>query len=222
MIQGQLAIRRAAAAALLFSGTCAAQPGAPIPRPEVKVGDRWTYQRMDYDANQARGRYEMHVVFADRGVIQVVSTQRGKDEEIDTTYTAEWNAVTVPGRVFNPHTGWFRFPLRIGDTYPAAFETILPKKGASARNERKVTVVGWEDVVVPAGKFRALKVVSDGRFERLDKGSASGTSRNVIWYVPQIKRWAKITLENRPAGGMRKGKGRGEYSGEELVDYKVQ
>lgn len=212
--------RAFAAVALFFAlpAWCAAQGGAPVARPEVKVGDRWTYQRMDYDANQRRARYEMRVVFAERGVIQVVSTQAGKDEEVDTTYTAEWNAVTVPGRVFNPHTGWFRFPLRIGDTYPAAFETILPKKGASSRNERKVSVLGWEEVVVPAGRFRALKIVSEGSYQRIDNTFASGTSRNVIWYVPEIRRWAKITLENRPRG---RG-GAGEHAGEELVDYKLQ
>jgi hypothetical protein len=215
---------RAAAAALLacaFPALCAAQGDAPVARPEVKVGDRWTYQRMNYDAGVPRGKYEMRVVFAERGVIQVVSTDPGKEEGVDTTYTAEWNAVTVPGRVINPHTGWFRFPLQVGATYKAAFEVLLPKQGegAESRNEREVRVVGWEEVVVPAGKLRALKILSEGRFHRLDKG-ISGSSRNVIWYVPEVKRWVKITAENRPPGGM--AKGRGEYSGEELVDYKLQ
>jgi len=207
------------AALFVFGAACHAQSSAPIARPEVKVGDRWTYQRMDYGANQARGRYEMQVVFADRGVIQVVSTQKFKEEEIDTTYTADWNAVSTASRVFYPHTDWLRFPLRIGATYRTGYDTVVAKKGWKTRNEREVTVVGWEEVTVLAGKFRALKIVSDGRFERLDK-ALSGTSRNVMWYVPEIKRWAKVTLENRPARGQ--GKGRGEYTGEELVDYKLQ
>jgi len=208
------AIGRAAAAALLFSGACGAQPEAPVARPEVKVGDRWTYQRMDYDARQARGKYEMEVVFAERGVIQVVSAQKNKGGEIDTTYTSEWNAVTVPGRVFNPHTGWFRFPLQVGATYEAAFEAIMPKKGVQSRNQRRVRVVGWEEVTVPAGKFRALKLISEGEFQRLD--GKSGTSRNVIWYVPEVKRWVKNTLENRG------GRGPGEHTGEELLEYRIQ
>lgn len=202
---------------LIWPALCAAQADAPVARPDVKVGDRWTYQRMDYETNRARGKYEMRVVFAERGVIQVVSTQRGKEGEVDTTYTSEWNAVTIPGRVFNPHTGWFRFPLRVGATYNVAFEVILPKKGANSRNERQVRVVGWEEVVVPAGKFRALKVISEGHYQRLDNTFLSGTSRNVISYVPEIRRWAKITRENRPMG-----RGMGEHSGEELLDYRLQ
>ena len=192
--------------------------GAQVPRPDVKVEDSWTYRRMDYDANQPRGLYTIRVVFAARGVIQMVSTYGRKQEEVDTTYTADWNAVTTVGRVFNPHTGWFRFPLQVGDSYQASFETIVPKKEASSRHQREVKVVGWEEITVPAGRFRALKIVSEGHFQRVDNTRISGTSRNVIWYVPEVKRWVKITLENRSETG----RGGGEFTGEELVGYKVQ
>jgi hypothetical protein len=206
-----------AALAALFSFFAAFACAQEVARPDVRVGDRWTYQRMDYDAGKSRGRYEMRVVFAERGVIQVVNTSQGKAEEVDATFTAEWNAVTSAGRVFNPHTGWFRFPLRIGDGWQSSFETILPKKQATSRNERSVKVVGWEEVVVPAGKFRALKVVADGGYQGLENTSRAGTARNTIWYVPAIKRWVKIINENRPSG-----RGAGEHFGEELVDYKLQ
>jgi hypothetical protein len=193
--------------------------GAQVARPDVKVGDTWTYRRMDYDAGQPRGLYVMRVVFAARGVIQVVNIYGKKEGEVDTTYTADWNAVTTPGRVFNPHTGWFKFPLRVGDTYQASFEAIQPRKEASSRNQRDVKVEGWEEIEVPAGKFRALKVVSEGYFQRIDNTFVAGTSRNVIWYVPEVKRWAKITLEIRPQGGRSRA---GEFTGEELLGYKVQ
>ena len=204
------------AALLVLPALCFAQEDKPVPRPDVKLGDRWTYQRMDYDANKALGQpYHIRVVFAERGVIQMVSVRKG--DEVDTTYTHEWNAVTVPGRVFNPHTGWFKFPLQVGATYTAAFETIVLKKDATSRNERRVRVVGWEEVVVPAGKFRALKIVSEGQFRRIDNTTLSGTARNVIWYVPEVKRWVKSTFENESPR-----KGRLEYSGEELVAFEVQ
>lgn len=202
-------------AALFVCGICAAQP---VPKPEVKVGDLWVYESLDYDANKTLFQYEMRVVFAARGVIQVVNRRPGR-EEYDTTYTAEWNAVTVGPRIINPHTGWFKFPLQPGDTYKASYELIMPKKEISSRNERTVKVVGWEDLVVPAGKFRALRVVSEGRFQVIENTFRSGTSRNVIWYVPEVRRWVKWTLENRPGW---QGGGRGEYLGEELVSYKLQ
>jgi hypothetical protein len=210
-------LRIAAAVALFVCGTCAAQPAPPVERPDVNVGDRWTYQRLDYDAGKPLGKpYEVQVVFAQRGVIQVVGNRQGVEEEVDATFTSDWNGVNMLTRVFNPHTGWFKFPLQVGDTYKASYETLMPKKNIKSRNERQVSVVGWEEIVVPAGKFRALKIVSDGRFQRLDAPGA-GTSRNVIWYVPEVKRWVKITLESRPASGRG-----GEHMGEELVAFRLR
>jgi hypothetical protein len=191
----------------------------PVERPLVKVGDRWTYQSINLDSGKVGGRFELEVVLAERGVIQVVSTRKHRADEVDTTYTQDWNAVSTATRFFYPHTGWFKFPLQAGDRYKVGYDAEMPKKGWKARNERQVSVVGWEEIAVPAGKFRALKIISDGRFDRTSD-SLRGTSRNVIWYVPEVRRWVKLTLENRPDGA--KGRGKGEYTGEELVAYALK
>jgi hypothetical protein len=209
-------MRALAALSLILFLPCAAQAEAPVPRPDVKVGDRWTYRRMDYEANRSRGNYEMHVVFAERGVIQVVTDQRSG--ETDTTYTSDWNAVTLPGRVFSPHTGWLIFPLRSGASYRAAFEVVQLKRDHKVRHEYQVKVMGWEEVTVPAGKFRALKVESEGSFQRADDAFVSGKARSVIWYAPEVRRWVKMTREERP----NRRRGGGDHSGEELVEYKLQ
>jgi hypothetical protein len=205
------------AALLALPALCAAQADAPVPRPEVKVGDRWSYQRVDYDTGRVFGKYVLEVAFAGRGVIHVVKTRARKLEEGDNTFTADWNAVSTDGRVFNPHSGLLRFPLRIGDSYSTTFDAAILKKQGSARNERQVKVIGWEEVTVPAGKFRALKIVAEGHFQRLDTRS-SGNARNVIWYVPEVRRWVKMVGESRPLG---RG-GAGEHTGEELLDYKLK
>jgi hypothetical protein len=214
--------RRAAAAALfvvLLAGApspCAGQAAEPVALPEVKVGDRWTYRRMNYRMGRPAGVYEIRVVFAERGVIQVVGTGKGSDREIDTTYTAEWNAVSTRNRIFVPHTGWFRFPLRVGSVHEAVFDSRMPKKGdAHSRQQRTVRVLGWEDVVVPAGRFRALKIESAGQYQRLDKPVA-GRARNLVWYVPEVKRWVKLELEITTDRGLV------EHSGEELVRFALQ
>jgi hypothetical protein len=201
---------------------CAAQA---VARPDVKVGDSWTYRRMDYDANQPRGNYTMRVVSAERDVIRAVNVQSGQEGEYDTTYTADWNALKLGRHSFNPHSGWLKFPLQVGDTYSAAFESIFTKQmhGSTlqidGRNDRTVKVVGWEEVVVPAGKFRALQIVSEGILNRTDTAQPiMRQERHVIWYVPEIKRWAKMTFEHQPLGRGASG-GR---SGEELVAYELK
>ena len=212
--------KRAAAAALFCFCLCvpafAAAQADAVAKPHVKVGDRWTYRRMDYRENRPAGEYTIRAVVADRGVIQIVGVGKGRATEVDTTYTDEWNAVSTRERVFDPHTGWFRFPLRPGDSYRTTFESRAPRKGAAhARQERTVRVIGWEDVAVPAGKFRALKVESAGRFQRLDR-KGGGRARNVIWYVPEVKRWVKLMVETTTPRGLV------EHSGEVLVSFELQ
>ena len=197
---------------LALPALCAAQEAA-VPKPEVKVGDSWTYQRLGRKSNQP-GRSTTRVTFVNERVIQTLTGNEG-----DETWTTDWNAVsTRSGNVYLPEQALLRFPLRAGDSYPVVYETKAPRSGTGAahsRHERTAKVVGWEEVQVPAGKFRALKIEVDGPFYRIDAGF-SGSAKHVIWYVPSVKRWVKLTYEDStPRGGY-------FWSGEELVSYKVK
>lgn len=207
--------KRAAAVALfVVSLACGAQD-APIPRPEVKAGDRWSYRRVDHETGKVLGRGEQEVTFANDRVIQLVQ-KNPNGQEIDVTATAEWNLVSnANSGVFYPHNGVLRFPLRPGDSWHSDYEVKFPRRGAfDVKHDRVVKVVGWEDVQVPAGRFRALKVVSEGSFQRLDR-SLAGTASDTVWYVPEVKRYVKWTFESR---GYR---GRIEWWTLELVQYQV-
>ena len=59
-----------------------------------------------------------------------------------------------------------------------------------------MTVVGWEDVQVPAGRFHALKVVSEGSVQRSDRPRPGDVSETV-WYVPEVRRFVKWIFESR-------------------------
>ena len=141
----------------IASASAAEEPEAPVPRPQIKPGDAWTYRRVDYWSNHARGPFTETVTFANERVIEVIGDRRRDDKEIDTTYTAEWNVVSSRRTgIFNPDQGLLRFPLHPGDTHEARYEVRFPLQGAyHVRHQRHVRVVGWEEVSVPAGKFRA-------------------------------------------------------------------
>jgi hypothetical protein len=51
-------------------------------------------------------------------------------------------------------------------------------------------VIGWEDVQVPAGKFRALKVEHDSTL-RGSRGPFTANRKILLWYVPETKRWVR-------------------------------
>jgi hypothetical protein len=206
----------AGAAALSLASACYAEP-QEIPKPPIEAGEHWTYQRMDYETGKVIGNYTLEVTFVGKSAIQGVNISRSEREN-DVTYTAEWNSVSTPTRVFLPERHWLDFPLRVGKKWNGDFEMLRPRDGSfHVKFEREVTVVGWEDVTVPAGTFHALKIVSEGPAQRVDR-SLSFRSRNTLWYAPEVKRWVKQISENSRDDF----RTHNLWEGEELVGYKLR
>jgi hypothetical protein len=182
--------------ALAFPACGLAQQDAPVAKPEVKVGDRWIYHQWDQRHEKLVKTYELRVSFADRNVIHTV-VKRQDQSESDAMWTGEWNSThSVLGEgVIDPATGFFRFPLEVGGAYRTSFEIAFPQRGSlRQRRDYTVRVIGWEEVAVPAGRFRALKLEADGSWQRLD-AQGGGRLRSVFWYAPEAKRWVKNILE---------------------------
>jgi hypothetical protein len=190
--------------------SCNAQDS--VAKPDVKVDDRWIYRRMDHRFEPPVLLYELRVSFVDARAIHTVISKQGRPRDSDASFTPEWNGVVaVDEGVIDVKQGLLQFPLAVGRTYPALWEMRRPRAGAFlARHERTVKVVGWEEVEVPAGKFLAIKVQADGRWQRLDR-KTSDWARDTIWYVPEVKRWVKRLYEDA------QGK-----VGEELIFFVVQ
>jgi len=181
---------------LAIPGTGVAQPET-VALPEVKVDDRWVYRRTDRRLKPPTQIYEIRVTFVDsRAIVAVVEGQGGKGQT-DATWTRDWqSAVSPDGGVVEMEKSLLQFPLAPGRQYPAAWEIRRPNIGGfHVRHERRVTVVGWEDIEVAAGKFRALKIQADGYFKRLDR-NVQDEARNTFWYVPQVKRWVKSVYQD--------------------------
>ena len=197
--------------------TASAQTDAPVPLPQVKPDDSWSYRRTDFTGERPTITFRETVTFANQRVIQTVDRPEGKAKEIDTTYTAEWNAVSTPNAgIFVPDQGMLRFPMRPGDEHDASYDVRFPREGErEVKHKHHVKVVGWEDVKVPAGTFHALRVESEGTFQRVDRGTM-GSVREVMWYSPQVKRYVKWTFDAWTPRGV------GLSWAWELVDYHVQ
>lgn len=202
---------------LALAAPCRAQDEAAVPRPLIKPEDSWSYRRTDYTQSLPTITFRETVTFANERVIELVERRVGSDKEVDTTYTAEWNAVSSPSSgIFVPDQGLLRFPLRPGDTHNASYDVRFPRQGErEVKHERHVKVIGWENVTVPAGTFLALRVESEGTWHRLDAGF-SGGAKEVMWYSPQVKRYVKWTFDNWTP------RGRSQSWAWELVDYHVQ
>ena len=105
----------------------AGQSDARVVKPEIRVGDRWTYRSTNLLA-QGTHEHETRVSFADDKVILVVSTRKSDGKEFDSSWALEWNAVTsYSGFMYRPHSGILQFPLRVGDKYEVKFEVMRPR-----------------------------------------------------------------------------------------------
>ena len=176
----------------MVSLPCGAQT-ENVAKPDVKVGDSWTYNRTTNSPVGGGFRQSRVVQVNDKAIQVVVTDATGK--ESDETYTSEWNPVGGAFGVFYPYVGLFQFPIRIGSSYQFQFE-LVPALATNVRTPYAHTakVVGWEEVQVPAGKFRAVKIETRGTWRNLERHT-EGTARFVVWYVPQVRRLAKLTYE---------------------------
>lgn len=172
--------------------------------PWIEPGDRWTYRGTNV-LGPGTDEYEVQVATVGAEQIQAVCTRKRDGKEFDAIATIEWNySSSCNGRIFRPNSGYFQFPLRIGKTYPFKFELVIArefgggKSGDFQRVEGTVKVLGWEDVYVPAGRFRTLKVEA----EHIFRSSGGAESRRTVtyWYSPEVRRWVKFLSESR--GGM--------------------
>jgi hypothetical protein len=152
------------------------------------VGDSWTYVATISDGRSGASKTEVNRVSPGEIVVT-----RGN---VEVTYSEPWTMVRsksgnralsiIPGLATTP------FPLAVGDTRRQTVVTIDEPAGSKRTHEAVTMVKGWEDVVVPAGKFRAI---------RIDREETNGTdtpqprkTRTSYWYVPGV-RW-HVQVEN--------------------------
>jgi hypothetical protein len=179
---------------LLVLGALAAASSEPatdaaVPAPQFKVGDSWAYK---YPFRAKTITYAVTEVAKNR----VTMKRSDYDFGHQVIMSAEGNAMrTVIGDAnfekYDPEMPLLRFPLYLGKswseniTVAAAYPPYL-----SGPARVMMTVSKWEDISVPAGKFRALKII--GQYE-----SAYNTTGIICWYAPEVKNFASCVFTRR-------------------------
>ena len=169
-----------------------AQADESIERPQVRVGDAWTYRQTSL-ITQRSAEFSYRVLEAGDIRIKIVTDGYGE------TYTPDWNLIeSSAGMKIVPNEGYFNFPLEPGSTWPFQFERTVAKMRTAW--EGVVRVIGWEEIEVPAGSFRALRVDISGSF-----GSGPVARRSQMqlsyWWSAAVRRWVRQDIwMSRPGG----------------------
>jgi hypothetical protein len=178
------------ALALLAPALALAQPAA---RADWNVGDTWTVAiTSSSGVGGAAHREEVRVVKeAGANGYRVENTKKagGAAPEVEMlTISRDHNFIGPVGGGGAPQEfKWLQWPLEPGRTYQ--FEINAQNQVTTWKGK----VTGWQDVEVPAGKFKALHV----EFER--SGPFRSSASESIWYAPEAKVIVK-RVQTRPSG----------------------
>ena len=169
--------------------------GRALKRAIPAVGDTWTYYRTirDGEGVERRNYVTRTVTFvnADGYAVQQSDSTQPAQFDIDGNQLSGSlrSGATV---VYDPVDAVFRFPLEPGARWDTKGRELVA--GNAIDVDSTVTVGGWEEVTVSAGKFRAIKVskVSSRRAEPFPGQMQSSKRVSNYWYVPALRTVAKF------------------------------
>ena len=234
--------------AILFSSVVATTAAAQAAdAPAVRSGDTWTYR--DTIEKPPNGWVEtfdeITATRATSSSIYYSVKQRGSSQPPrEVIAGSDWSRSRsingVPTVINKP----LSFPLKENASWHTAYTEQHPNKLHSVESwDNSFKVLGYESVEVPAGRFNAIKIESEGTWtaqadpaatvtmsSRVSQNGATsvadiqkastdpvgGRTYKVFWYVPEVKRWVKSVEEYYSSNNVRNEK----YSSE-LQSYKV-
>ena len=167
-----------------------------IPRPELKIGDRWTFERTDRTKKIIEGSRENTVVAKTESEyrFESKSTQSGAV----AVYALDMNSNTVEfvgGRRIKPYLPLFSWPLTVGKKWSADYSTPNSAGTGVYEEQRSCEVVANESTLTKAGAFEAVKIVCQGKFRTPDnrgQSTLNGYTESVYWYAPAARRNVRV------------------------------
>ena len=203
------AFTQCAALGAIFSFAAIAAHAQSVPRTDWKVGDTWTLGVTVNGgiAGTSRSEDVRVVKEVSESGYQVESTKRdgsGAAPVVEMlNLSRDHNLISLTGSGGAPQEfKWLQWPLEMGRSYQ--FETSFQDQVQTWKGK----ATGWEDVEVPAGKFKALHL----EFER--NGSNRSAATESFWYAPEAKLVVK-RIQSRPGAQRSR-----DITTFELVKYK--
>lgn len=204
-MSGGVSLCRSATMAVVFAGISSAvcAQSGPVERPVLKPGTEWVYKVDNSKRNRPGPAAELKRVIkevSDKDYTIEISTggnTRVGAMSLDLNPFSE--GLTSSGRTSSP-LPYFAFPLEPGKTwkgvvdYPSPFGSLMINVNMTTR------ALDWEEITVPAGKFRALKIEANGRSVG---GPINGTRKVTLWYAPEVANYVRMEFEMSysPAAG---------------------
>ena len=161
-------------------------------RPDVHVGDRWSWQHTNALANERDYTTIEDVIDVSATEIKTRWRIKGKPNSSIAAFTPEWNPADVVTARYEPFLRDFAFPLQVGKKWDASADKMLFSNGKHGKFTLKGEVVGMEKVTEPAGVFDAYKINLHIDAVDTDEDANIGNTVETIWYAPSVKRYVRF------------------------------
>ena len=195
-------LRSGAALACAWAFSLAAQspPGRdqlPLVRPDVAVGDEWVFRRTSA-AGARLMRQSITAVAPDS--ISLKTEEAGSLDSSVAVHDRHWGLLASGFNDYRPALAYYVYPLYPGKRWGIDSAVSNFGAGQSGRIRGEGMAIGWEEIVVPAGRFAALRV--EVTLETSDPGDAARVVRvrEVHWLAAQALRAVRVQSEVEVAG----------------------
>ena len=161
-----------------------AKPIGEIAAPELKVGDTWTYQKVDL--------FSGSVISQSTSNLRTITADEWRFNR--SAFDKSWNLLRVvrDGKVvtkWSPKLHLYEFPLRSGKAWNT--KAVVDTERVTSEQEVDFKVMRQERVLVPAGVFDTLRVEGTGKYKSVrkrDGKSGEGTITRRYWFSPEVGR----------------------------------
>ena len=181
--------------ALLFLFAFGAQ--AAVDAPRYAAGDSWSFRKVDGYNHEVQGIYTHTVSAVAAGGISV--ERRSADGKLVDTATLAAPGLLASGRLsdrargsLEPALQLLPFPLEEGKRWRQSVARVDPALYGKREVRVYGKVEGWETVKVPAGEFRALKIVRELYLGDEDSFRGQTKLTQHLWYVPELRNLVKV------------------------------
>lgn len=170
-------------------------PGALVAEiPTLSVGETWAYKT-------PKGRSVIITITKITDAEIFVRNLQGKTG----VYDRQWNLKINPS-LNEDHVAWKFIPKRQRYNFPMFAGKVWKEKHVEKSRAREVDargiamVIGEEDVTVPAGTFKTLKIFIQHECTALKSTENEGYRKATYWYAPKIKRHVKSRISTSCEG----------------------
>ncbi len=161
-----------------------------VTAPVLKVGNKFILQRTNVlvQGNPDAKSWDIHrtvTAVSSQGVM--MDEFRGKNpEKFVLDLTPELNIRAINDRRFEPFYPELKFPLAAGDRWDS--KVSFDRPGGGNIIYRLSHEAASEEIVVPAGTFRVIRIEVKGWYNATNGtgGSGAGQNKQTIWYAPDV------------------------------------